>query len=454
MKKIIVLVVIIGLVAGGIIFWKSKQAGAASQASADTTTTVKRSPIRRTVQCTGRIVANLEVEIKCKASGEIKKLPFDISEKVKKGDLIMELDPIDMERGVQQSEAALAASKAKLAQAKTNLAVAEKNLEAEKQRSNASLRAFEAHAVDSAAKAEREKKLFEKKLSSQEECETAQTSSVQAEEDLKTARAHMSDVKAQEVQLEVKRQDVKLAESQLVSDDIALKIAKQRLEDTKVISPIDGVVSSRTVQIGQIISSGISNVGGGTTALTLSDLSRLFLLASVDEAEIGDVAMGQTAEITADAFPGRKFRGQVVRIATKGVTVQNVTTFEVKIEVVDKKKTMLKPEMTGNVDVLIAEKGDALVVPVEAVSRRMMGKSFVILKKSDGTMEERHEVETGITDNTNIEIVSGLNENDVIMLQKNGADSRWSGGGDPNQKRRQQMMMMRMGGGGGGGGRH
>jgi RND family efflux transporter MFP subunit len=325
--------------------------------------------------------------------------------------------------------------------------VAERNLEAEKQRSEASLKAAEAHLADAAAKAERERKLLEKKLSSQEESETAQTAAVQCAQDLKTARAHMSDVKAQEVQLEVKRQDVKLAQSQLVSDQISLSIAQQRLADTKVASPLDGVVSSRAVQIGQIISSGISNVGGGTTALTVSDLSRLFILASVDESDIGNIAPGQSATVTADAFPGERFKGNVVRIATTGVTVQNVTTFEVKIEVDDKKKSMLKPEMTGNVEILVADKPDALVVPVEAVSRRM-GRSFVSLKKSDGTVEQQHAIEPGISNGTEVEITSGLNENDVVVLQKNGADSRWRGG-NPNQQRgREQTMMMRQMGGG------
>src|SRR5262249_12618539 len=151
--------------------------------------------------------------------------------------------------------------------------------------------------------------------------------------------------------LEVRRQDIKLSEAQLRSDQVALANARQQLTYTKVTAPMDGVVAALNVQIGTIISSGITNVGGGTTILSLSDLSHIFVLASVDESEIGSVAIDQQAVITVDAFPGRRFRGKVVRIATRGVNVSNVVTFEVKIEVLGENKTLLKPEMTANVQI-------------------------------------------------------------------------------------------------------
>src|SRR5207247_967479 len=145
------------------------------------------------------------------------------------------------------------------------------------------------------------------------------------------------------------------------SDQVALGIAQQHLDDTKVLAPMDGVVAARTVQIGQIIASAISNVGGGTTVMTLSDLSHVFSMASVDESEIGKVQKGQSVTVTADAHRGRRFRGVVTRIATRGVNVSNVVTFEVQIEITDAKKALLKPEMTTNVEIIAAEKESALL---------------------------------------------------------------------------------------------
>ena len=147
---------------------------------------------------------------------------------------------------------------------------------------------------------------------------------------------------------------------------MSLDLARQRLTETRVVSPVDGVVTQRAVQIGQIISSGISNVGGGTTALVVSDLSRIFVLAAVDESDIGQVRPGQRVKVTVDAYRNREFAGEVVRISPRGVNVSNVVTFEVKIEVTARDKELLRPEMTANVEILIDERPDALLAPSDA----------------------------------------------------------------------------------------
>ena len=219
---------------------------------------------------------------------------------------------------------------------------------------------------------------------------------------------------------------MRLAQSEVESDRVALSIAQQRLSDTKVVAPIDGVVTSRNVQIGQIISSGISNVGGGTTVLTLSDLSRIFVLASVDESDIGKVADGQTVLVTADAFPDKRFRGKVARVAPRGVSASNVVTFEVKIEVTGRDKLLLKPEMTANVEILIAQKDDVVLVPAEAVSRRKTQR-IVVAVNDDGTTEDRP-VEVGINDGFSVEILSGLKEGETVQVRKGEAESSWRSG--------------------------
>jgi HlyD family secretion protein len=280
------------------------------------------------VSSTGRVVSNLDVEIKCKASGQVITLPFDVSATVKKGDLLVELDPIDEQRRLQQAEVALASSEARLAQAQQELSVAEKTLATERKRAEAAVKSAQARARETDAKSERVKTLWEKKLTSEESYDTARTAAIGADADLTSAEIRVEEIRTEEQALELKRQNVRIAEGQVESNRIDLSIAKQRVQDTVVRAPMDGVIAARNVQIGQIISSGISNVGGGTTALVLSDLGRLFVLASVDESDIGKVELGQPARITADAFPGQDFRGEVVRIATRGVNTSNVVTFE------------------------------------------------------------------------------------------------------------------------------
>lgn len=452
LKTVVIAAVVIVAAAAGVRWWMKSATASDEAAAPESTSTIKRGPLRETVLCTGRVVSNLDVEIKCRASGQVIKLPFDISNTVKEGELVLELDPVDQQRMVQQSEAALSASRARLAQSEATLAVAEQNLEATKEKTTAAVQGAEVRASDADAKAKREKQLLEKKFSSTELLETAQTTAVQAEQDLKTAKSQISSLKAQELDLETRRQDINLSKAELESDKIALDLAKRQLGYTSVYAPISGVVTTRIVQIGQIISSGISNVGGGTTVLTISDLSHIYILGSVDESNIGVIVLGQPAEITADAFPGKHFTGSVNRIAPKGLNLQTVVTFEVRIEIIDENKSLLRPEMTGNITIIVADKPDVLLVPVTAVVRNK-GEKVVNLKNPDGTVEEKHAIESGITDGVNTEVTSGLKEGDVVVVRRADDESRWSGAGDPRQAARQRMMMMRTMGGAGGGGR-
>ncbi|KPJ72139.1 MAG: hypothetical protein AMS14_08415, partial [Planctomycetes bacterium DG_20] len=320
-KALIAVGIVAGLTAGGVAIWGRNGGPAEAAAPAVTTVKVASGPIRLTVASTGRVEANLDVEIKCKASGQIVKLPCEVGDPVGKGDLLVELDPTDEGRRVRQAAVALKASQARFAQAGLNLTIAEKNLATERLRAEAALRSAQAREKDARAKAERVRVLLEKKIANQEDYDTAETAAVQAAADLDNARAAIQELKTQEEALELKRQDVTLAQTAVELDEVALELANQSLADTKVVAPMDGVVTARNVQTGQIISSAISNVGGGTTVLTLSDLSRIFVKASVDESDIGKVAKDQPVIVTADAFPDTRFRGKVIRIAPRGVNV-------------------------------------------------------------------------------------------------------------------------------------
>lgn len=426
-KLIPIILVAVLLVGGGAYYYRTQSAAKAAElAEAPEYGEITRDGIQQNVECTGRVVSNLDVEIKCKASGQVIGLPFDVSDNVKKGDLLLEIDPVDQARNLQQVEATLAASEARLAQARSNLTAAEKNLEAETVRVQASMAAASARAADAEAKARRDQDLLEKKHVSQEEAETSRTSAAEARASVGTAQAQVAALEAQREQLESNRQAIRLAEVQIQSDNAALALAKQRLAETKVAAPIDGVVSARLVQIGQIVSSGISNVGGGTSVMTVSDISRMFILAAVDESDIGEVVEGQKSDITVDAFPGQTFAGTVVRIASKGTNVSNVVTFEVKIEVESENKTLLKPEMTANVSISVAASENALTAPIRAISRKGEETYVTVVKgEGPGQQQEQVPVETGINDGNRIELRSGGAEGDRVLLVRSDEESRW-----------------------------
>lgn len=421
--------------AAGFFYWNAQRTNAAKTEQPEfTTALVERAAIRQEVSCSGSVVSNLDVEIKCKASGQITTLPLDISDHVAKGELLVKLDPIDEERTVRKAEVQLASAEARLAQAKRSLLVGEAELKNARVEAQATLASAEASSKDLREKAQRTAALQEKKYASPEEVTSAEAAAVQAESVVKKARVGIEALAIQEQRLELLRQDIKLAEAEVNSNQIALEDARQRLTETQVYAPMSGVISDRMVQVGQIIASPTMNVSGGTALLVLSDLSRVFVLASVDESDVGHVRPGQSATITVDAFPDQYFRGEVVRVATKGANVSNVVTFEVKIEILDETKNKLLPEMTADVEILVAAKDDALSIPSEAITRQGPDK-VVLVPGEPGEDPRSAKVKTGIENDTHTEILAGLQEGATILISQDqtdtSSDSKNTQGGPP-----------------------
>jgi HlyD family secretion protein len=446
-KSGIIILLLVALGVGGWFYWKHRKDAAPDPAAASITTgTVERGRIYQAVPTNGRVVSNLDVEIKCRASGQVVTLPFDVSQTVKQGDLLLQLDPSEQQRNVSQREVSLTIAKARLAQSRQNLVIAEQEVITSRDRAQANLTSVERRAQEALERAERRRQLLAQRLGSQEDYDAAQTVAITAASDLDQAKVALAEVKTMELALEVRREDVKLAEASLADAQIALDLANQLLGYTTVTAPIDGVVSSLTTQVGAIIASGVTNVGGGTTIMTISDLSRVFILAAVDESQIGDVALGQSVDITLDAYPGRSFKGEVVRIATKGVSVNNVVTFEVKIEVLGDNKSLLKPEMTGNVQIVAAQRDDVLTIPMAAVQRKDR-QQVVTVVNADGTTQEVP-VKVGLSDGEKYEVLEGLQEGQTIQYRASEDMSRWRSENRP----RMPGMIPGMGGGGRGGG--
>jgi len=386
--------------------------------------TVKRGDIVLIVNATGRIISNREVEIKSKASGEIKRLPFEVSDPVRNGDLLVELDPVDEQRNVDQRLANLAVTQARVAQARRNLKIAETTLTTGRTSAEAALDAAKTRLSDCTVRLERTRGLFNKKVVSQEELDAIETETDVSRSQLRQAEARIVELKKFEDQIELVKQDVVLAEAQERIAQIEVENAQRRFQETKIYSPIDGVLSTQNVQIGQIVASGISNVGGGTTLMTVADLSRIFVNATVDESDIGSVAIGQPVIITTDAYPGKRFKGKVIQIATRGVNRSNVITFDVKIEIIDEISALLKPEMTANVEIKGERREQVLLVPNSAVG--FDGDIYFVYRMTSESEDEseRVPVEVGLSDGLDTEIMSGLEEKDKVR-ESATSKSKW-----------------------------
>lgn len=421
LKRWSVVSVVVGVGIVGLVFWWSRadQAAALQASQQDSTIPVARGRVERVVESTGTVAANLEVEIKSRASGEVTQLPVDISQSVRKGDLLVQLDPTDEELDVRSAEVVVAQAQARLAQAKATLEQATLNLETSRKKTASDLESARVQAAHARARADRQKELLAHQLTSQEEYEAAESEAANALAALRAAEVAVEEIRQQEVALETRRQDVILAEADLRAAQIALDQQKKELQYTTVVAPIDGTVSSLDVQVGTIVASGINNVSGGTTLMTLADLSRIFVEAKVDEADIGGVRVGQRARVMVDSYPDLIFEGKVVRVAVKGVESSNVVTFEVKVEVTDERKGLLKPQMTANVSIIEAERDDVLMLPTAAIQRRE-GKAFVKLPSG-----ELRAVELGVEGAEHVEIVSGLREGESVLANLIDQPSRW-----------------------------
>jgi HlyD family secretion protein len=452
MKKIILLVVLVVVVGGGLgVWWGVHKVRALLKTEENKTAVVDRGPVRQVVTATGSIVPNYEVDIKSKASGIVITVPYDVSDVVKKDALVLELDPIDEKRRVEAAEAALTAAKCRLSSAQQTLEISERTLVTDKEQAEVTLRKAEINAKDARAKAQRSKTLMEKGLESPEAAETAETAALQAEAAVDDAKNAIKALETRPITIESIRNDVKLAETAVKTATTDLEDAQQRFDETKVKAPIDGVVTARGVQVGSIVSSGITNVGGGSSIMTLSDLSRLFVQAPVNEADIGRVRHDQKVVIQCDAFPDKKFEGRIDRIAAKGATQQSVVFFGVKIEVLGEGKELLKPQMTADVEIVVAEREKVLRVPSEAVLTKKKGQRYVLLPangaatasapatttaaasapasstgtapataKAPTTIERM--VKVGADDGEFCEILSGLAEGEKVVLEATGGE--------------------------------
>jgi HlyD family secretion protein len=366
MKKLILIsgAVITALAGGAYYFKSSTQADASSKIK---TAQVVRGDLVHAVSATGVIEPNFQVEVKSKASGEILSFPWEPGDMVVSGQKLLTLDPSTERRNVAQREADLAKANADLASAQASM-------------------------LEIRGKYGRAKTLMGQGLISLQEMESAESALASA-----AARVAVAEASVKRVRLEVED-------------------ARERLKETVVVSPIDGMILEKNVEKGQIISSGISSVTGGTKLSVVADLARTFIMTLVDETDIGKVFEGQKARITADAYPDKVFDGKVDRVYPKGQESDKITVFKVKVEIVGENRRLLKAMMTANVDLILDSRKGVLIVPDESVKLDDKDKKPYV-QVLEGDKPVRRTVKTGLSNGFETEITEGLKEKDTVVLR-------------------------------------
>jgi HlyD family secretion protein len=263
----------------------------------------QRRDIVVTIEATGVVEPVDLVEVKSKASGQILEMPVQVGSVVREGDLLAQIDKVDVQN---QYEQAFAAERA--AQAKVDV---------------------------STAQLKRAEELFAQQITTIVEHEAATL-------------------------------DYANAESQHIKARTDLDTARQRRADATVRAPISGTVLEQLVSAGQVIASATSSVSGGTALLRMADLSRIRLRALVAETDIGSVRPGQVATVSVEAFPQRSFQGLVEKVEPQAVVQQSVTMFPVLISI-SNEDGLLLPGMNGEISMTVDRRDNVLAVPLDAV---------------------------------------------------------------------------------------
>ena len=348
-RLLITLVALSAVVVFAFSFW-----GKEADASDYMTAKVARDDVAVTVSATGTLQAVTTVLVGSQASGTVAWLGADFNSQVKRGQVIARLDSTSFDAQIESASASVNSADAAVQAAETDIRNQDANIQAAK----ANKEVTRVQSDDAAALVERYKAL--KEVMSGRDIEAAQAQA-------SMAAGRVAQASAQVAQAEAARQAssarLQQAKAQRAQAQAQLDQAKANLSHTVITSPIDGVVVSRNVDIGQTVAASLQ----APTLFTIAnDLTKMQVLASIDEADVGQIREGVKTDFTVDAFPGETFKGQVSQVRLNAQALQNVVTYTAVIEV-SNPDLKLRPGMTTNITLSVERRDDVLIVPNAAL---------------------------------------------------------------------------------------
>jgi HlyD family secretion protein len=355
---------------------------------------VEKGDLAKSVVATGKVTPIIKVEVKSKASGIVKKLLVDYGDHVSKGQLLAQLDKVEIEAQVEQSRAALEAAQANF-----------KSTQADFERAKVDAEGPDVPLL---------KRAYDRATGMAKDGVVSASALDDAEKNYEMSLNKQNVSKAQVTVLKAK---IAQAEAQVAEDQANLKQLEEQLSYTDIVSPIDGIVLSRDVQMGDAVSSILVLGSSATLVMTLGDTSEVYVKGKVDESDIGKVYLGQPARIKVESFKDKTFTGKVTKISPMGVEKDNVTTFEVRVSI-QNPGGELKAEMTANAEIILEEHKNVLQIPEGAIIYDKDKKASVEIPDPKGKEgKDKVAVNIGISNGAKTEVLSGLKEGDQVVLQ-------------------------------------
>lgn len=354
---------------------------------------VERGDIARSVVATGKVQPKTKVEVKSKASGIVKKTLVDYGQYVREGDILAELDKEELQARVREARALMQAAEASVQSAEANL-----------ERNKVDAEGPDLPFLKSTM--ERATTMFKQGLVSKAIAEDAE----------KAYQLALNKQSSAIRNLAVSRAEIVRAQAQVAQAKAALEQADENLRNSTIVSPMSGLVLSRDVEVGDAVSSILVMGSQATLVMTLGDVSEVYVLGKVDQADIGKVFLSQRARIVVESFKDRKFDGEVTKISPLGVEKDNVTTFEVRVSIRNP-GGILRANMSANAEIILEEKRGVLLVPETAIVYDKERRPFVeVPDASDKTGRRKISVETGISNGVKAELAAGLKDGDKVIL--------------------------------------
>jgi HlyD family secretion protein len=354
----------------------------------------ERLDLAKSVVATGKIEPITKVEIKSKASGIVKKLYVDAGDRIKKGQVLCDLDKEEIQAQVNSSRAQLEASEANARSTEADLARAK--VDAEGPDVPLLKRAYD-----------RSQKMAKDGVVSQATLDDAQ----------KNYEMALNKQNVSKAQVTVLHAKVNQAKAQVLQDEANLKQLEEQLSYTTIVAPMDGVLLSRDVEVGDAVSSILVLGSTSTLIMTEGDTSQVYVRGKVDESDVGKIYLGQPTRIKVESFKDKTFYGKVTKIAPMGVEKDNVTTFEVRVSI-SNPAGELRANMTANAEIVLEEHKNVLQIPEGALIYDKDKKASVEVPDPSGKEGKRKvAVNVGISNGAKTEILGGLKEGDQVVLQ-------------------------------------
>ncbi|MEK6531473.1 MAG: efflux RND transporter periplasmic adaptor subunit [Deltaproteobacteria bacterium] len=352
---------------------------------------VRRGSLIRQVSATGIVDSALSVQVGSRASGTVKEIFVDYNSPVKKGEILALIDPEAFYAELSQAEAGLEVANANLARQEASLLYSKALLE----KAQAQLR-------NERLKIKRTETLFDDGFASDS----------QYDEAIASYETAVAEQKARASGYQAEREAVNAGKAQIAQIEGAVRLAKANLGHTEIRSPMDGIVVSRNVELGQTVAASLQSP---TLFVVAQDLSTMEITANVSEADIGEILINQEVTFKVDAYPEHVFGGKVKEIRIEPNIEHKTVSYSV-IAVVDNKDFKLRPGMTADVWIKTGYRENVLLIPTIALKQEAGKRQVEVLEGNEAGVRA---VQTGIKGAEGyIEVLSGLNEGESVVLSK------------------------------------